>query len=149
MKRIARTFVLVFSAAITLAACQSNPYRWSDGVRTNVDQNLEQGKTQGASPTVPSDVSKALLPPLEIALPEGKVSAVEPRFDLTVSNAPARQVFVGLVEGSKYSVVVNSDVQGTLSLNLKEVTVPEAFLAIRNGYGYDYKREGNRFMVLG
>ncbi len=138
------TAISVAAACFALVSC-ANPYGWRDGVREKMDENLNDAR--GAKP--PADVSKALLPPLEIALPEGKVASVEPRFDLTVSNAPARQVFMGLVEGSKYSVVVHPDVQGTLSLNLKEVTVPDAFLAIRNGYGYDYRRDGNRFTVLG
>ncbi len=97
---------------------------------------------------VPSAVSDALLPPVEIKLPDGKPVPLEPRFDLTVSNAPARDVFMGIIEGTPYSMVVHPDVKGVVSLNLKEVTVPEAVEAIRQVYGYEYRRDGNRFLVL-
>jgi MSHA biogenesis protein MshL len=125
--------------------CQSVSPGWRDSVRGSIDESLEQART--GKP--PADVSQALLPPLEITLPEGKAAPLEPRFDLTVSNAPARQVFMGLVEGTRYSMVLHPDVRGVLSLNLKEATVPEAIEAIRRVYGYEYRREGDRFLILG
>jgi MSHA biogenesis protein MshL len=130
--------------SVLLVSCSISP-GWRDSVREQMDESLSEART--AAP--PKDVSKALLPPLELSLPDGKLAPLEPRFDLNVSNAPARQVFLGLVEGSKYSVVVHQDVRGALTLNLKEVTVPDAFESIRRVYGYEYRREGNRFLVLG
>ncbi len=115
------------------------------------DEALQQASagSNKDSGAVPADVSQALLPPIEITLPEGKTAPVDPRFDLTVSNAPARQVFMGLVEGTQYSIVLPQDLRGTISLNLKEATVPEALSTIRQAYGYEYKREGDRFFILG
>ena len=136
--------VLMAGLCVVLSSCSISP-GWRDGVRGTMDESLNEGR--GAKP--PADVSNALLPPLDIALPEGKVAPLEGRFDLTVSNAPARQVFIGLVEGSKYSVVVHPSTAGTISLNLRDVTVPEAFESIRRVYGYEYRREGNRFLILG
>jgi MSHA biogenesis protein MshL len=137
---------LLVLAALALAACQSISPGWRDEVRGTMDEGLEEARAPGKPP---AEVSQALLPPLEIALPEGRRTPIEPRFDLSVGNAPARQVFLGLVEGTKYSVVLHPDVRGALTLNLKETTVPEAFEAIRRVYGYEYRREGNRFLVLG
>jgi MSHA biogenesis protein MshL len=134
----------VIALSVVLTSCSISP-GWRDSVREKMDESLNEGRTSAP----PADVSKALLPPLELSLPDGKTAALEPRFDLNVNNAPARQVFLGLVEGSKYSVVVHQDVRGALTLNLKEVTVPEAFESIRRVYGYEYRREGNRFLVLG
>lgn len=141
--------LLVAALAMLLVGCQSISPGWSDSVRASVDDSLSQARTGKDGKAVPTDVSKALLPPIEITLPQGGSVPLEPRFDLTVNNAPARQVFMGLVEGTPYSMILPQDVHGTISLNLKEVTVPEALSAIRNVYGYEYRREGNRFFILG
>lgn len=133
--------------AVLLSACTA-PGAWRDSVRESIDATMQEGRKTASKP-VPADVSQALLPPIEIKLPDGKLAPIEPRFDLTLSNAPAREVFMGLVEGTPYSMVVHPDVKGLLSLNLKEVTVPEALDAIRQVYGYEYRRDGNRFLILG
>ncbi|HKQ30045.1 MAG TPA: secretin N-terminal domain-containing protein, partial [Burkholderiales bacterium] len=134
---------------VLLAGCQTTPTQWREDVREKLNANLEEGKARPTAAAVPNDVSKALLPPLEIAIPDGKTTPPDARFNFAVSAAPARQVFIGLVEGSPYDVVVQPSVGGTITLNLKDVTVPEAFKAMRDAYGYEYRREGNRFIVLG
>lgn len=132
--------------AALLTGCVT-PSSWRDEVRGSMDRTLDEARA--SQPAVPADIGRAMLPPIEITVPEGKVLPLEPRFDLAVNNAPARQVFMGLVEGTPYSMVVHPDVQGTISLALKDVTVPEAMEAIRQVYGYEYRREGQRFYVLG
>lgn len=139
-------FWIAAVALAGLAAC-AGPAEWRESAREQIDTTLEQARKSGKP--VPAEVSQALLPPIEIKLPEGGAAPLEPRFDLTVSNAPARDVFMGLVEGTPYSMVVHPDVKGVISLNLKEVTVLEAINAIRQVYGYEYRREGNRFFILG
>ena len=72
---------------------------------------------------------------------------LEPRFDLSVNNAPAAQVFMAHRLGTRYSMLVHPEVSGTISVNLKDVTVREALDAMRELYGYDYQIEGTRIFV--
>ncbi len=44
-------------------------------------------------------------------------------------------------------MLLNPDVSGNISLNLKDVTVFDALEAIREMYGYDYKIDGNRIYI--
>ena len=132
-----------------LAGCQSNPYQWDSQTAKHVDGAMADAAREAAGkPQVPADVSQALLPSID-GRPAGDTKLLEPRFDLSVNNAPARQVFMGLVEGTPYSMVVHADVSGTVTLHLKNATVPEAMEALRAVYGYDFRREGNRFFILG
>lgn len=140
---------LVALLATVLVGCQSVSPGWRDSVSASVDESMSQARIGKDGKAVPQDVSRALLPPIEINLPQGGAVSLEPRFDLTVNNAPARQVFMGLVEGTPYSMILHPDVSGTISLNLKEATVPETLGVIRQVYGYEYRREGNRFFILG
>lgn len=72
---------------------------------------------------------------------------VETRFNLNVNQAKAHEVFLGMANGTPWSMMVHPDVSGTLTLDLKNVTVPEAMDSIRALYGYDYEIQGRRIIV--
>jgi len=95
----------------------------------------------------PEDVGKALLPPLTVEMPKIDGRPIESRFDLAVNNAPAGQVFMAIVSGTRYSMVVHPGVKDSISVNLRDVTVFEALDTIREVYGYEYKMQGNRILI--
>jgi MSHA biogenesis protein MshL len=74
--------------------------------------------------------------------------APEPRFDIAVVNAPAKSFFLGLVHDTPYNLVVSPAVSGTISLDLKQVTVPEVLEMTRELYGYDYQKLAAGWLVL-
>ncbi|HWI16079.1 MAG TPA: pilus (MSHA type) biogenesis protein MshL, partial [Burkholderiales bacterium] len=98
-------------------------------------------------PAPPEAVAEALIPPLVIEMPRLGSPPVEPRFDLAVNSAPASQVFLAIVSGTQYSMLVHPDVKDTISVNLKNVTVLEALDTLRELHGYDYKVQGTRITV--
>ncbi|MCE1244682.1 pilus (MSHA type) biogenesis protein MshL [Oryzomicrobium sp.] len=147
----ARSLSLLAAAlavALTVSGCASSfrqPRATSDRINSELDQaraSLSNGSERSASAGA---ASSALLPPLDLSLP--KAAEVEPRFDLSVSNAPAQSVFVALVSGTRYSMLVSPEVSGSLTVNLKDVTVREALEAIREVYGYDFRIQGSRIYV--
>ena len=93
---------------------------------------------------VPAHISQFLAEPA----PSAPAVAPEPRLDLLVNNAPAREVFLAIVSDTRYSMMLHPDVAGTLSVTLRGVTVKEALEAIRDVYGYDFKMEGRRITVF-
>ena len=92
---------------------------------------------------VPARVSEALAEPAPKAAP----LPPEPRLDLLVNNAQAREVFLAIVADTRYSMLMHPDVGGTLSVTLRGVTVREALEAIRDVYGYDFKMDGRRITI--
>lgn len=92
---------------------------------------------------VPARVSEALAEPAPKAAP----LPPEPRLDLLVNNAQAREVFLAIVADTRYSMLMHPDVSGTLSVTLRGVTVKEALEAIRDVYGYDFKMDGRRITI--
>ena len=129
---------LVAIAAALLGSCA---FRVDQGILSEIESATAQKAGQ------PDAVRQALLPPLRAEMPKVPGAPVEPRFDLVVNAAPARQVFVSIVSGTRYSMIVNPAVSGTLSLNLKDVTVREALEAIREAYGYEFRIDGSRIYV--
>lgn len=94
----------------------------------------------------PDAVAAALLPPMQIDIPRPR-QPLEERFGVTFNNVPAQQFFMGIVAGTRYSMLVHPDVNGAISVNLKDVTLFEALDAVREIYGYDYRVEGTRIYV--
>jgi MSHA biogenesis protein MshL len=85
---------------------------------------------------------------LAAGAPGGRASADEQRFDLAVAATPARAFFEGLVEGTGQNVILEPGVSGTIDLKLRSVTVEEALDAVRDAYGFDYRRTAAGFVIM-
>ena len=121
-----------------------------DARRNTLEKQIHHELTQAVdSASLPSHaaVENALLPPLSIPLPETAPIEAQ-RFNLNINNAPAREVFLGLATGTPYSILLHPDVAGTVSLSLKNVTLFDVLNELRNLYGYDYRVEGKRIVIL-
>jgi MSHA biogenesis protein MshL len=127
---------------VLLGSCAQPYNRVDPTVLSEVERASQQAKTYQ-----PQAVREALLPPLRAEMPKISGAPVEPRFDLAVNSAPAQQVFMSIVSGTRYSMVVNPGVSGTVTVNLKDVTVKEALEAIREAYGYEFRVDGTRIYV--
>ena len=141
------TRTLGLAAIILLAGCHSMSSIRPGAVRDSIDTEMQRATENRNRDTAPDAVNRALVPPLtgQIDAPAGRGG--EPRFDLAVSNAPAGQVFMAIVSGTRYSMLVNPEVTGSVSVNLKDVTVMEALDTIRELYGYEYRLQGTRIFV--
>lgn len=142
-----RTTLTSLGVALALAGCASKQFP-PDSTLDRIKSEMAQASARDAAkPTTPPDaVSRALLPPL-VAEPVKMPAPSEPRFDLAVSNAQAQQVFLQIVTGTRYSMLVPPEVTGTVALNLKNVTVREALDAMRDLYGYEYAIQGTRVQI--
>ncbi|MCX7164935.1 MAG: secretin N-terminal domain-containing protein [Rhodocyclales bacterium] len=138
----ARWILLLLAGA--LAGCAAPP-RSGNEVLTQINDVLLKSATERKVPAA-FVTDQSLMPPLA---PQAAAdpAAAEPRFDLSVINAPATQVFMALVSGTRYSMLLPPDVSGSLTVNLKDVTVLEALDTIRELYGYEYRVQGKRIFI--
>jgi len=133
--------------ALSLAACVSTPTQKTGSINTKMQQELKNATEAKKAVAMPEAVKEALLPPLKVPAPKTSAKKLEPRFDLVVNNAPATQVLMGIVNGTRYSMLLHPEMTGNVSVNLKDVTVFEALDALRDLYGYEYKVDGTRIMI--
>lgn len=137
MKKIGVFFV----GFLLLSGCAANKSH-----NQTVD-SIRQEMNQAVQPSKDEAVNEALLPQLDAAMLKTDSKPLETKFDLSVNNTPASQVFMAIVSGTRYSMLVHPDVTGNISLNLKDVTVFDALEAVKEMYGYDYKLDGTRIFV--
>lgn len=136
--------VTVLLALLLLTACATggNP---KNVAAEKINQELDAAVASHEAAKQEA-VNQALLPPLAVAA-QSDNKPLDTKFDLAVNNTPAKQVFMAIVSGTRYSVLVHPDVSGNISLSLKDVTVFDALESIRELYGYEYKVDGTRIYI--
>jgi len=138
-----RRLLLVSAAVALLAGCADKPLR----VAQPSQALREELQAQRALPPAPAASEPAAAQALPVPAPAPALPP-EPRFDLIVNGAQARDVFLSLVSDTRYSMIVHPAVAGTLSVTLKGVTLRESLDAIRDVYGFDYAIDGRRITVF-
>lgn len=125
----------------TLAGCTTPQNKNSAVMNTINDELLQATANRKAAPAIPDS---ALMPSL-VQVPIRPPS--EPRFDLSVIEAPANQVFMALVSGTPYSMLLPPDLNGNITITLKNATLLEALDTIRELFGYEYRVQGKRIFI--
>jgi len=134
----------LLSLICLLSACQT----FKDGDRQLYEQSdrlfkesLEQTQAK-VSP--PASVQAALIPPLALDAP---VQA-GPRFDVAANDMPAREFFLSLMDSAGQNLLVHPEVTGNITFSLRNVTLEEVLAAVRDSYGYDFRRTSYGYQVL-
>jgi len=146
MIRISKMAAII-GVSVGLGACNVAPVKRDT---YNAITDAVKGAAATTTPaSQPDAVEAALLPPvaaLAQQLPKAR-AALDERFNVAFNNVPARQFFTSIVAGTRYNMLVHPDIGGTISANLKDVTLFQALDAVRELYGYDYKVEGTQIYI--
>ena len=129
-----------------LAACASHQPEQHRENNKPLDQQQSQ-EVKDTEQEVPAWVDSALLPN-----PDGKSRARsskdKDRFDVRAKGVPARQFFMSLVHKTSQNLSVHPDVAGTITLQMKKVTLPQVLDTVRSLYGYPYRRTDAGYQIM-
>lgn len=126
------------SGVLSLTACSTQDEKTLSAEQA-IDKVVEQQQAhKHNTQQVPTAVTKALLDNETLASGQRPSKNIE-RFDVSVRNVPAKEFFLGLVNGTGVNVVVHPTVSGTITLDLNNVTVEDVLRVTRDIYGYEYK----------
>jgi MSHA biogenesis protein MshL len=146
---------LAFLLLVSLAACQSHPgsepsSQQSNGrVQDSLDSAIADYQTTVPAQKadlgdLPDAVNQALLPE-----PQGGGQGLfgEAKYDINAEKIDAVSFFSGLVKDTPFSVAIHPEVNGQISLNLKQVSLEQVFELVSELYGYDIKRRQNIYRI--
>ena len=135
--------------SLCLVACQTTNRPQPEASKAELAASMATATASTTPPpaTMPDAVQRELN---SGALLSGLTPALEPerRFDVSAHDVDAKVFFPSLVQGTPLSVAVHPDVQGTISLSLKGVTLSEAIQVVEDIYGYEVSREGRILRVF-
>lgn len=146
-----KTVIITAAIAMMTTGCATTPGNWNESVNNNIQQAFTdaQATNDAMNTALTDDITAALLPPLMVGDNLALTEAPEPRFDIAAKRTSARAFFISLVKDTPYSMVVHPDVAGYISLQMKDVTIDEVLEVSRRVYGYEYRKDGMRYLVLG
>lgn len=145
-----RTFLwIILSMTLSLTACSTHqPVNGTaiDEMALDVHEGLADNKRLPNNARRGSDISKALVPEYHHRRPHLGVSPR--RFDIAVKDMNAQDFFMGLVADTPSSIIVSPEIEGTITLNLKKVTVEQVLQAVEDVYNYAYKVTRNGYEIF-
>lgn len=71
----------------------------------------------------------------------------EKRYSLTMRDSDVKSVLMSFSREGEYNIVIDPDISGTVTMDLKEVSLDQALGAVLVPLGYNYKREENTIRV--
>lgn len=133
--------------SLAVVGCQTVPDQ-PTVVNNELDKAIEEStkpKTPKPLTQLPNAVQQELMQQSMQTAKNGLLA--EKRLEIAASEVKAQDFFAALVEDSSYSIAVHPDVSGSITLNLKEVTIQETLNVIEELYGFDIRRQGNVIQV--
>lgn len=148
MKKINKTLhAFLIMSLLVLFSCQEQAVRQDvvDEMENVVNKSVSDNANQGS---IPDSVANTLIPTINLDTANVPVIKDEERFDISVNAVAADQFFLSLVDGTDYNMVIHPEVSGSITLNLRNVTIPDVLEAARDVYGFEFISTAYGFQVL-
>ncbi|MFM4927463.1 pilus (MSHA type) biogenesis protein MshL [Aeromonas veronii] len=135
----------LISVAMMAAGCTTYQHPEPTQAKDALKQAMNEQQKQAAPLTaLPKSVQSELL---QLNRPQMPVGMPEKRLRIAAHDVEAVEFFGSLFKGSRYSVAVHPGVAGLVSVELKDVTLPEVLAVVGDMYGFDVQRKGNVFHI--
>jgi MSHA biogenesis protein MshL len=115
---------------------------------SNVADTFSGTETKARSNVqAPTAITDALIPDFNQTLDTTQNSSQQTPLNISVYEVDAREFFMGLVVDTDQNMLVHPEVTGTISLELKNVTIAQVLDAVQKLYGYDYKKNDMGYII--
>lgn len=145
MSRISLSKIAIACTVVSITGCQMTPVKEEKAhIQNAINSPVTSVKKAPAEFVVPANIQQKMMP----ATMSKSTAMLEKRFDIAANGIDVKSFFSSLVEQTPYSVVFHNDLAGTLSLDLKQVTLSEAIDAVTALYDYRVERDGNILQIF-
>ncbi|MDW6018174.1 pilus (MSHA type) biogenesis protein MshL [Vibrio plantisponsor] len=128
---------------VSLVGC-SMGHRDPVEAKQSLNQAINEANSRNLE-NLPPSVEADLMPEMD-----GAIATTEhnlKRFRIQANGVQAKAFFASLVKGTEYSVAIHPMVEGTVTVNLSEVTLDEVLDVVRDLYGYQIEKVGKVIQV--
>ncbi|MEI8657531.1 MULTISPECIES: pilus (MSHA type) biogenesis protein MshL [Vibrio] len=128
---------------VSLVGC-SMGHRDPVEAKQSLNQAINEANSRNLE-NLPPSVEADLMPDMD-----GAIATSDPslkRFRIQANGVQAKAFFTSLVKGTEYSVAIHPMVDGTVTVNLSEVTLDEVLDVVRDLYGYQIEKVGKVIQV--
>ena len=145
---------LYLTLSIFMIACNTKVAKYGtvlDNLKPELKQAFNSDRLLIAN-KIPSSIAGILMPKLSSV----ELSAIntdnqlDKKFNVVADNVAAKSFFLDLVDGTTLNIIVHPEVQGKISLALKNVTVNDVLEAVQKiyGYGFEYSPQSVRIFPV-
>ncbi len=138
------TPVITMTLTLLLMSCTSPQPTKSANVANAFSDTAPKAHSKTQTPTAVTD---ALIPDFNQTLTSSQNTSQQTRLNISVNEVNAREFFMGLVVDTEENMLVHPEVTGTISLELKNVTLAQVLDAVQKVYGYDYKKNEMGYII--
>ncbi|SMP12486.1 MSHA biogenesis protein MshL [Desulfurobacterium pacificum] len=142
MKR--KALILLSTAILSSCAYQNS------NVKTTIPQPTKKISQPKKTPTLTINVNPLPLKPKTLTEMENiKTENTHPvNVNLTFNDIPLNKALLMLAKATGYNVIIPPDINGTVTLELKEDSLESCLNALLKPFGYSYKIDGNNIYVI-
>ncbi len=128
---------LVYFACILLTACGTQPIKPSD---KHIQR--EQGGETNQAASIPQPVKRTIPLPPPAATPKAET------YSVVVTNVPAQEILFALARDAKINLDIHAGIQGTITLNAIDQTLPQILSRIAKQVDMRYELDGQNLIIM-
>ena len=128
---------LVFFACAMFVACGAQPIKPSDK-----HIHVEQGGETNQAANIPQPVKRAISLPAPTATPKAET------YSVVVTDVPAQEILFALARDAKINLDIHAGIQGTVTLNAINQTLPQILSRIAKQVDMRYELENGNLSVM-
>jgi len=128
---------LVYFACALLTACGTQPIKPSD---KHIQQ--EQGGETSQAANIPQPIKRNIPLPSPAATPKVET------YSVVVTNVPAQEILFALARDAKINLDIHAGIQGTVTLNAIDQTLPQILSRIARQVDMRYELDGQNLIIM-